>query len=248
MSARRLVSRVALDEWLTAEIHKVPGCENCTLASKYVVGEPGKNNGCNWAGLTIRLGEGAVVQAVAKAALAIEQRASLLFNLDTATPRLRVEGVMVPMSRRLLYIPAFRLDADLAGDLRGLPGVRQLEKWREDGVILLDMPAVADDTARTGLARDRQAMSPGREREARADRRHSLADEDVIFVRGTPCDAIERHATPAAGDDLRQPRANTLSVSEAVAYVRRQIARRDAVNAEIAEATGQALPDWTGRD
>ena len=43
--------------------------------------------------------------------------------------------------------------------------------------------------------------------------------------------------------DVRDP-----TKPEAVAYVRKQIAKRDAVNAEIAEATGQALPDWTGRD
>ena len=82
MNVRRVVSRVALDEWLTAEIHKVPGCENCALASRYIVGEPRKNNGCNWAGLSIRMGESADVHAVTKAAAAIEQQASFLFNLD----------------------------------------------------------------------------------------------------------------------------------------------------------------------
>jgi hypothetical protein len=77
------------------------------------------------------------------------------------------------------------------------------------------------------------------------------------------CDPIERHAIPVASDggspprprgvsngreDLRRLGANIMTAPEAVAYVHKQIAKRDAVNAEIAEATGQALPDWTGRD
>jgi len=257
MNVRRPVSRAVLDEWLTTEIRKVPGCESCTLASRYVVGEPRKNKGCNWAGLSIRMGEGAVVQVVTQAAAAIEQRASLLFNLDTVVPRLRVEGLVVQMSRRLLYTPVFHLDAELIDARQGLPEVRQLEKWREDGVILLNMSGAAYDEAH----------------EVRADRKLLAAGEDVIFVKAdndgqrnearTVCDSIQRRATRVAGDggSKSQPRggpdrrddprplgASIMSVSEAVAYVRRQIARRDAANVEIAEATGQALPGWTGRD
>ena len=269
MSARRVVSRVALDEWLTAEIRKVPGCENCALASKYIVGEPRKNNGCNWAGLTIRMDEGAVVQRVAQAAAAIEQRASRLFNLDIGAPSLRVEAFAVQMSRRLLYTPVFHLDADLVKACGRLPEVRQLERWRADGVILLNMSGAAyDDEQATGdFLHARQA-----ERH-RADHRLLMADEEVILVRATKdgqCndarigrDSIERHPIPIAGDagatpaprgvpgrrdDARQLGANIMSAPEAVAYVRKQIARRDAANAEIAEATGQVLPDWTGQD
>ena len=255
--ARRPVSRVALDEWLTAEIRKVAGCENCALASKYVVGEPKKNNGCNWAGLTIRMGEGAVVQVVAQAAAVIEQQASLRFNLDTVAPRLQVERLAVQMARRLLYTPVFRLDAGLVHARRRPCEVDQLETWWKHGVILLDMPGVAHDDAQ----------------EARAGRRLLVAGEDVIFVKAsddgpsdamrTVRDSIESRATPVAGDgssrscsrgipdrrgDPRQLGANVMSAPEAVAHVRRQIAKRDAVNVEIAEATGQALPDWTGRD
>ena len=214
MKVRRIVSRVVLDEWLTAEIRKVPGCENCALASRYIVGEPGKNNGCNWAGLTIHMGEAAVVQVAAQAAAAIERQASLLFNLDTVAPRLQVERLAVQMSRRLLFTPVFHLDADLVDARQDLPEVRQLERWRQDGVILLKVSGVA------------RGEAPG----ARADRKPLVAGEDAIFVKA------RRHG------------ANIMSAPEAVAYVRRQIAKRDAVNAEIAEATGQALPDWTGRD
>ncbi len=257
MKARRLVSRVVLDAWLTAEIRKVPGCENCALASRYIVGEPGKNNGRNWAGLTIHVGEAAVVQGVAQAAAAIEQQASLLFNLDTVAPRLQVERLAVQMSRRLLYTPVFHLDAGLVDARQGLPEVRQLEKWRQDGVILLNASGAAH----------------GEAQEARADRKLLVAGEDVIFVKAsgdgrrndarTRCDPIECHAALASGDagsksrqrgipdrrgDSRRRGANVMSASEAVAYVRKQIAKRDAVNVEIAAATGQALPDWTGRD
>jgi hypothetical protein len=35
---------------------------------------------------------------------------------------------------------------------------------------------------------------------------------------------------------------------EAVEYVRREIRRRDELTREIAEHTGQALPDWLGMD
>ncbi len=269
MNARRIVSRVMLDEWLTAEIRQVPGCENCALASKYIVGEPRKNNGCNWAGLTIRVGEGAVVQAVAKAAAAIEQQASLLFNLDMGAPCLRVAAFAVQMSRRLLYTPVFHLDADLIKAGQRLPEVRQLEKWREDGVILLNMSGVAYDDAQAGGDRLRARKAAPH----RADQRLLMAAEEVIFVKATEggqrcdariaCDSIERHAIPIASDagsksapcavsdrraDLRQPGANIMSAPEAVAYVRKQIAKRDAANAEVAEATGQSLPDWTGRD
>ena len=275
MNPRRIVSRAALDEWLTAEILKVPGCENCALASKYIVGEPRKNNGCNWAGLTIRMGEGAVAQAVAKAAAAIEQQASLLFNLDTVAPGLRVEALSVQMSRRLLYTPVFHLDPDLINARPSLPEVGQLEKWREDGVILLNMSGVAYDEAQAGgdVPRASSAVPQVCTHEVRVDRKPLIASEDVILVEAnndgrrndvqSACDPIERHAIPVASDggsrsrprgvldrrdDLRRLGANVMSAPEAVAYVRRQIAKRDAVNAEIAEATGQALPDWTGRD
>ena len=252
MKARRLVSRAVLDEWLTAELRKVPGCENCALASRYIVGEPRKNNGRNWAGLTIHMGETAVVQVVAQAAAAIEQRASLLFNLDTLAPRLQVERLAVQMSRRLLYTPVFHLDAGLVNARRRLPEVDQLETWWKDGIILLNMSGVAYD----------EAQKP------RADQKLLITGEDVIFVKAsndvrTVCDSIKRHPTLVAGDggsksqsrgipdrrdDLRRLGANIMSAPEAVAYVRKQIAKRDAVNAEIAEATGHALPDWTGRD
>jgi len=49
------------------------------------------------------------------------------------------------MNRRLLYIPVLHIDTNLINARQKLPAVNQLEKWFEDGVILINI----SDTARS---------------------------------------------------------------------------------------------------
>ena len=51
------------------------------------------------------------------------------------------------MERRLLYLPVFHIDANILNARQNLPVVNQLEKWFEDGVILINMSATAHGEA-----------------------------------------------------------------------------------------------------
>ncbi len=49
----------------------------------------------------------------------------------------------IQMARRMLYIPVFQIDTNLINARQKLPAVNQLEKWFEEGVILINMSATA---------------------------------------------------------------------------------------------------------
>lgn len=45
----------------------------------------------------------------------------------------------IPMERRLLYIPVLHIDTNLINARQKLDAVNRLEKWYEDGVVLINM-------------------------------------------------------------------------------------------------------------
>lgn len=73
MANRQLVSQDILINWMTAEVAKFEGCENCQVKGVYMLIEPDPE-GCNWSLQTIRVTgvpreiyEPAVALVVAKA-------------------------------------------------------------------------------------------------------------------------------------------------------------------------------------
>lgn len=153
MPERKIVSPAELNAWLTGEIRKVDGCNDCKLTWKYRLRDPEQHEGCNWSELNLRLGEDTNFQVAAKAAAEIEVRAFELFNLeDESPPPLRAPAMElhVNMQRRLLYAPVFHLDANLINAKQKLEAVNQLERWRDDDVICLAMAGVAHTEAQAG--------------------------------------------------------------------------------------------------
>jgi hypothetical protein len=65
----------------------------------------------------------------------------------------------IPMERRLLPIGVFHLDTNLINARQKLEAVNQLEKWFDDGVILINMSGTAHIEAQAGgdVARARKA-------------------------------------------------------------------------------------------
>ena len=86
MSERKIVSASQLNAWLTAQIQKVDGCEDCELTWKYRLRGPEKHGGCNWSELNLRYGEGTDHNTAVKAALTIEREAFEQFNLEEEPP------------------------------------------------------------------------------------------------------------------------------------------------------------------
>jgi hypothetical protein len=52
--------------------------------------------------------------------------------------------------RRLLYIPVFHLDTNRINSRGKLEAMNRIEKWKEDGVILINMSGVSFEEARAG--------------------------------------------------------------------------------------------------
>lgn len=162
MPRRKLVSPTELNDWLTNEIRKVDGCHECGLAWNYRLRYPEQHEGCNWSGLTLRLGADADIRVATEAAAKIEVHAFELFNLEDDLPPLSqatATELKINMQRRRLYTPVFHLDANLINARRKLEAVNQLEKWRDDDVICLVMAGVAHTEAQAGAGRNVQART-----------------------------------------------------------------------------------------
>ena len=153
MSERKIVSPTELTDWLTNEIRKVDGCHECELTWQYRLRSPEQHEGCNWSGLTLRLGENADIHVAIEAAAKIEVYAFELFNLEDEPPPLpqaAAKELEVNLQRRMLYTPIFHLDANLINARQKLEAVNQLEKWRDDAVIFLAMAGAAHAEAQAG--------------------------------------------------------------------------------------------------
>jgi len=56
----------------------------------------------------------------------------------------------ITLKRRMLYIPILHIDTNLINSRQNLPAVNQLEKYRADGVILINMAGTAREEALAG--------------------------------------------------------------------------------------------------
>lgn len=78
---RKLMTRDELTDWLTAEIQKVPDCEETVLSVQYPLKEPDAT-GCNWSNVVIRVGPNITADQVRPAVDHLVERARAMFNLS----------------------------------------------------------------------------------------------------------------------------------------------------------------------
>ncbi len=183
----------------------------------------------------------------------------------------------IQMERRLLYIPVLHIDTNLINAWQKLAAVNQLEKWFEDGVILINMSGTAQREARAGCntLRSRKAnqqiytTTPSPDS---SDPRYRKI-ENALFLNGAKdtnqqndvrivFEAAKYSAILVTGDggSKRQPGGilgnrhklknilQILSPEEAVAFVRKKIQERDEFNERVVKEFGGKLSEWTGAD
>jgi hypothetical protein len=183
---------------------------------------------------------------------------------------------MIGMEGRSLRL-MFHIDTNLINARQKLEAVNQLEKWFDDGVVLINMSGTAQLEAQAGgnLARTRKAnrqiftVTPAADPSSAEYRRI----ENALFPEGARteserndvrivCDAAHYAATLVTGDGgsktqpggilgNRHKVANLvriLSPDECVAFVRGKIRERDDFNARLAKEFGGEVPEWTGQD
>ena len=183
----------------------------------------------------------------------------------------------IEMQRRALYIPSLHIDANLINARQKLPAVNQLEKWKEDGVICMNMSSVARKEARAGsnLNRTRKAdeqihtLTPP----AEANDPDYQRIEAAIFPGGAKDEnqqndikiifeakQYEAILVTADGGSKTQPGGilgnrgklknmlKILSPDEAVDFIRSKIQKRDNFNKRVAKEFGGEVPVWTGSD
>jgi hypothetical protein len=183
---------------------------------------------------------------------------------------------MIRMEVRLLPL-MFHIDTNLINARQKLEAVNQLEKWFDDGVILINMSGTAHMEAQAGgnLARTRKAnrqiftVTPAADPSSARYRRI----ENALFPDGARteserndvrivCDAAHYVATLVTGDggSKNQPGGilgnrhkvanlvRIVSPDEAVTFVRGKIWERDEFNARVVREFGGELPSWTGQD
>ena len=181
------------------------------------------------------------------------------------------------MQRRALYIPIFHIDANLINAKQKLAAVNQLEKWFDDGVILINMSSTARDEASAGgdsnrirkanmqiytatppvTAGDPQyrkieaALFPG------GIKNRNQENDVIIVAEAAGYSAI---LVTADGGSRSQPGGilgnrdklndmlTILSPDEAVGFVRGKLQKRDDFNRQVATELDVDLPEWAGKD
>jgi hypothetical protein len=182
------------------------------------------------------------------------------------------------MIRRLLPIPIFHIDSNRINARGKLDAMNRLERWKDDGVILINMSGVSFkealggnnptrtkkafehiftttdvsvDTNNPTYKRIETAIFPG----GAADRNE---ENDVKIV----YEAAYYHAILVTGDgnSRRQPRGilggreslrdlvQIMTDIEALEFIKTRIAKRDYYVRIEAVESGFPLPEWVGRD
>jgi hypothetical protein len=183
----------------------------------------------------------------------------------------------IQMNPRLLYIPVLHIDTNLINARQKLPAVNQLEKWFDNGVILINMSSTAHREALAGknALRTRKANQQIYTTTMAANACDPLYSkvEAALFPEGARdnnqrndvtivCDATKYQAILVTGDggsktqpggilgnrDKLKNILQILSPDEAVAFIRKKIKERDEFNKQLAEQFSYELPPWTGLD
>lgn len=185
---------------------------------------------------------------------------------------------MIEMQRRELYLPVFHIDTNLINARGKLDTMNLLEKWASEYLISIVMSDTGMSEALAGEdgRRHRKAMEQiytiNEAPPDKSDWRYELVakalwpdgpknqnqENDVAIV----MEAIKYNAYLVSNDggsksqaggivgnrDKFQDHVKVLRPQEAVDLVRQAIQKRDDFNRKVAAQTGQALPEWTGKD
>lgn len=183
----------------------------------------------------------------------------------------------VKMQPRLLP-RMFHIDTNLINARGKLETMNQIERWAADEVILINMSGTSYDEARAGHSSDRTrkanthiftivddedgsdvalhqdieaALFPGGCKDS-----NQRNDVQVVFEAtkyGAILITLDGASKSQPGGILgnREKLRDMLTILsdiEAVAYIRKEICKRDEMNRRIATEFGLALPEWTGQD
>jgi hypothetical protein len=180
--------------------------------------------------------------------------------------------------RRLLPTPIFHIDSNRINARGNLDAMNHLERWKDDGVILINMSGVSFKEAQAGnnLARTKKAFGhiftttdTSIDRSGATYKRIETAifpggvrdqneENDVKIV----YEAAHYRAILVTGDgnSRRQPRGilggreslrdlvQIMTDVEALEFIKAQIAKRDHYARIEAVESACPLPDWLGRD
>lgn len=181
------------------------------------------------------------------------------------------------MNRRMLYIPILHIDTNLINAYQKLSAVNQLEKWYDDGVILINISstafreAQADGNAQRLSKANEQIFTYAYQIESQNALYKKI--ETALFPRGTQndnqqndvkivCEASRYQAILVTSDGASKSQpggilgnrhklkdvVKILSPNETVIFVKQKIRERDDFNKKLIAKFGGTLPHWTGQD
>jgi hypothetical protein len=166
----------------------------------------------------------------------------------------------------------FHIDTNRINSRSRLENMNKLERWKEQGLIGLDMSDVVSGEARAGgdQRRTRKTLSyihSGTMAETLEEQRQLTAIKAVLFPFGTRTQNESNDAEIAfnAGkykailvtadgdllthrDELLQLGIQVMTDHEAVALVEKRITERDKRARRSAQMRGVPCPDWVGKD
>jgi hypothetical protein len=278
--SRQIVDEKWLRDYLNTEIHRYKECTPCQFGG--IMRLRGTDeSGCNWSFPYLRssgqpsevclpIAQRVVADAMKKFNLKAEVFDQSQVSVDNSTES-------ISMQRRMLYIPILHIDANLINSRGQIAQVNQLERWFEDGVILINMSSTAYMEAQAGNDHRRTRKTNQQIYTAtpaiQTDDPQFKNVELLLFPSGAQnenqrndvrivCEAAKYPSILVTGDGAskRQPGGilgnreklrdivQIMSPDDAVEFVRKKICERDSFNRRVAKEFGGELPSWTGQD
>lgn len=278
MISRQLVEEEWLRNYLNTEIHRYEECASCQFGGIMRLQETDES-GCNWSPPHLR-SSGQPSEVCLPIAQLVATEAMQKFNIKPTACELRQASgspETVSLHCRMLSIPILHIDTNLINAHQRLDSVNLLERWFEDGVILINMSSTAHVEAQAG--NDQRRIHKANQQIHTASSRFPIDDplfkqvelslfpdgakdenqiNDVMIV----CEAAKYQAILVTGDgasktqpggilgnrDKLQNFVRVMSPKEAVIFVRSKITARDDFNRRVAGEFGGDLPPWMGKD
>lgn len=278
--SRQFVDEDWLRNYLNTEIHRYEECAPCQFGGiMRLRGTDG--SGCNWSSPCLR-SSGQPSEVCLPFAQRVVAEAMKKFNLKAGVcDSSQASGVgcteTIGMQRRMLYIPILHIDTNLINARGQLGSVNQLERWFENGVILINMSSTAHVEARAGndQRRTRKAnqqiftMTSPIPSDDPLFKKVELSlfsdgakDENQINDVMIVCEAAKYQAILVTGDGASKTQpggilgnrdklngfVRIMTPAEVVDFVHSEIIERDDFNRRVAMDFGGELPSWTGKD
>jgi len=185
---------------------------------------------------------------------------------------------MIKMMRREPYMPVIHIDTNLINSRGKLDAMNRLERWADDGLIVINISDTGMSEALAGndVQRTRKALaqiytinniSPDTSDPIYKKIESALFPggattqnqrNDVAIV----CEAAKWGAILVTGDgasksqpggilgnrDKIKDYVKIMTADETVAFVRNKLDERDEFNRRVVSECGGELPEWTGKD